>query len=169
MGFSGGTSPFLINNYIKLGLIPTPTIYMVHTIIKSTQLDLASYFLNAHEHPLALFPRFFPFGPWCPSPSKASEPRLCWLVLLVSSSAGAGLGSLFTWMSPMPPSPAPRIYVPEDYWFLALGPHFLAQDLREVVVVNPRAQVKSLDAPLILSEVVLAKTFPLLPVQLMNV
>jgi hypothetical protein len=47
MGFSGGTSPLPINNYIKLGLIPT--IYMVRTIIKSTRLDLALYFLNAHD------------------------------------------------------------------------------------------------------------------------
>jgi hypothetical protein len=50
MGFSGGNSPLPINNYIKLGLIPT--IYMVRTIIiKSTRLDLALglYFLNAHD------------------------------------------------------------------------------------------------------------------------
>ena len=42
------------------------------------------------------------------------------------------------------------IYVPEDYWFLA-------QDMKEVVVVHPRAQAKSLDAPLMLSEVALQK------------
>ena len=62
-------------------------------------------------------------------------------------------------MSPTPPSPAPGIYVPEDYWFLALGPRS-AQDMKEVVVVHPRTQAKSLYAPEMLSEVAFAKTFP---------
>ena len=70
-------------------------------------------------------------------------------------------------MFPTPPSPAPRIYVSADYWFLALGPRS-AQGMEEVVVGHPRAKAKSLYAPEILNEVAFAKTFPLFPVQSMN-
>jgi hypothetical protein len=69
---------------------------------------------------------------------------------------------------PTPPSLAPGIDIPEDYWFLALGPRS-AQDMKEFVVVHPRASAKSLYAPEMLSEVAFAKASPLLPVQSMNV